>query len=161
MRLKNWECFRVIPFQDRADMSDPEEFAAWLFIALRMQSGDTLNFHPSDAEAASRQLWEAGFRHHPELQTHRMSVPGGPDQTFLAASGGDWVKVSDEVSPLEQARRQVPDISDLSLEQRTALQDQLTALGHGGPVMLPAVPEGAEVSAAPVSGPGALVGEAE
>lgn len=161
MRLKNWECFKVIPFQDRADMLDPDEHAAWLFIALRMQSGDTLNFHPSDAEAASRQLWEAGFRHHPELQTHRMSVPGGSDQSFLAAAGGDWVSVDDEPSPLEQARRAVPDISDLSLEQRTALQEQLTALGHGGPVMLPAVPEGAEVGVAPTAGSGALVGEVE
>lgn len=160
MRHKIWECFRVIPFQDRADMESPEEFAAWVFIALRMQSGDTLNFHPADAAAASKQLWEAGFRHHPELQSHRMSIPGGSDQSFLAAAGGDWVEVSEAESPLAQARREVPDISDLSLEQRTALQEQLRQLGHGGPMFVPPVPEGAEVFEAPMVESGPIVGEA-
>lgn len=148
----------MIPFQGRADMSSPEEHAAWLFIGLRMASGDTLNFHPEDAAAASRQLWEAGFRHHPELQTHRMSVPGGPDQSFLAASGGDWVPVETVESPIEQARREVPDISDLSLEQRTALAEQLKQLGHMG-VEAPPKVEGAEVSHVASGGP--IVGEAQ
>lgn len=160
MRHKNWEYSKVIPFQERADFDNPDEHAAWVFIALQMSSGDTLNFHPADAESASRQLWEAGFRHHKDLQTHRMSIPGGPDQTFLAAAGGDWVPVSQEPSPLEVARVEVPDISDMSLAQRSALQEQLTALGHGGPYVPPA-PEGAEVSEAPVEGPGPVVGEAE
>lgn len=151
----------MIPTQDRANMNDPEEFAAWVFIALRMQSGDTLNFHPLDAAAASRQLWEAGFRHHPELQSHRMSIPGGPEQSFLAASGGDWVEFMTTDTPEQLARREVPDISGLSLEQRTALQEQLTALGHFGPVV-PALPEGATVDElAPVSESGPVVGEAE
>lgn len=150
----------MIPFQDRADMENPDEFAAWLFIALRMQSGDTLNFHPADAAAASRQLWEAGFRHRPDLQTHRMSVPGGPEQSFLAASGGDWVEVGKAESPTAQARRAVPDISGLSLEERSALQEQLRQLGHGGPMHVPPVPEGAAVSEAPVVESGPVVGEA-
>lgn len=151
----------MIPTQERADMNDPEQFAAWVFIALQMQSGDTLNFHPLDAAAASKQLWEAGFRHHPELQSHRMSIPGGPDQSFLAASGGDWVAASTAESEIETGRRQVPDISGLSLEQRMALLDQLHALGHGGPVASP-LPEGAEVSeAVPFTPSGPIVGEAE
>lgn len=149
----------MIPFQDRANFDDPEEHAAWVFIALIMASGDTLNFHPEDAKAASRQLWEAGFRHHPELQSHRMSVPGGPGQTFLAASGGDWVPVGEPVEPSEQAAREVPDISDLSLEQRTALAAQLRELGHGGPWVPPKV-EGATVSELPASSD-AIVGEAQ
>lgn len=150
----------MIPFQDRADFENPDEHAAWVFICLRMSSGDALNFHPSDAASASRQLWEAGFRHHKDLQTHRMSVPGGPDQTFLAAAGGDWVPVDQALSPLEAARAEVPDISGLSLEQRTALAEQLRELGHGGPWVPPEV-EGAEVSEAPAEGPEPIVGEAE
>lgn len=149
----------MIPFQDRADFDNPEEHAAWLFIGLRMASGDTLNFHPEDAAAASRQLWEAGFRHHPEFQTHRMSIPGGAAQSFLAAAGGDWVPVDEFIGPVEQARAEVPDISDLSLEQRTALAEQLRDLGHGGPWVPPKV-EGATVSEAPASSD-AIVGEAE
>lgn len=151
----------MIPFQDRANFDDPDEHAAWVFIGLRMSSGDTLNFHPDDAKSASRQLWEAGFRHHPELQTHRMSVPGGPNQTFLAAAGGDWVPLDDERATVEAEAGAVPDISGLSLAQRTALQEQLTALGHGG-VYAPPLPEGAEVSEAPpVDGDGPVVGEAK
>ena len=149
----------MIPFQDRANFDDPEEHAAWLFIGLRMASGDTLNFHPDDAKAASRQLWEAGYRHHPELQTHRMSIPGGSAQSFLAASGGDWVPVGEPVEPVAQARAEVPDISDLSLEQRTALAEQLRDLGHGGPWVPPKV-EGATVAELPASSD-AIVGEAE
>lgn len=121
----------MILTQDRSNPDEPEEFAAWLFIALRMRSGDTLNFHPLDARAASRQLWEAGFRHHPELQTHRQEIPGGPQAQFLAAAGADWVPVDKPEEPLEKARREVPDLSKLSLAHRTALQEQLTALGHG------------------------------
>ena len=149
----------MIPFQDRANFDDPEEHAAWLFIGLRMASGDTLNFHPEDAKAASRQLWEAGYRHHPELQTHRMSIPGGSAQSFLAASGGDWVPVGEPVEPVARARAEVPDISDLSLEQRTALAEQLRDLGHGGPWVPPKV-EGATVAELPASSD-AIVGEAE
>ena len=141
-------------------MNNPEEFAAWVFIALRMQSGDTLNFHPLDAAAASKQLWEAGFRHHPELQSHRMSIPGGPEQSFLAASGGDWVVAMHTDTPEQKARREVPDISGLSLEQRCALEEQLVALGHFGPVV-PPLPEGAVVAeAAPIAETGPIVGEA-
>lgn len=142
----------MIPTQDRADMTDPGQHAAWLFIALRMRSGDTLNFHPYDAEAASTQLWEAGFRHHPELQTHRQSVPGGPQAQFLAAAGADWVPVDAPESPVERARREVPDISGLSLAQRTALQEQLTALGHGAHRDVPPEFEAATVSRAAMPG---------
>lgn len=133
----------MIVTQERAKPDDPEEFAAWLFIALRMRSGDTLNFHPLDARAASRQLWEAGFRHHPELQTHRMSIPGGPQAQFLAAAGADWVPVDEPEAPMERARREVPDLSKLSLAHRTALQEQLTALGHGANHDVPPVFESA------------------
>lgn len=142
----------MIPVQERADMDDPEQFAAWLFIALRMRSGDTLNFHPYDAAAASRQLWEAGFRHHPELQTHRQSIPGGPQAQFLAAAGADWVPVDTEEPELAVARREVPDISGLSLAQRTALQEQLTALGHGAHQESPPEFESAEAAVAVVPG---------
>lgn len=133
-------------------MSDPEQFAAWVFIALRMRSGDTLNFHPHDAAAASRQLWEAGFRHHPELQTHRQSIPGGPQSQFLAAAGADWVEVDAPESELETARREVPDISGLSLAQHTALQEQLTAIGHGAHREEPPAFESAEVGVAMLPG---------
>lgn len=142
----------MIPIQDRADMTDPGQHAAWIFIALRMRSGDTLNFHPYDAEAASRQLWEAGFRHHPELQTHRQAIPGGPQAQFLAAAGADWVPVDAPESPLESARREVPDISGLSLAQRTALQEQLTAMGHGAHQDPPPEFEAAWVSRAVLPG---------
>lgn len=133
-------------------MENPEEFAAWLFIALRMRSGDTLNFHPLDARAASRQLWEAGFRFHPELQTHRMEVPGGPQAQFLAAAGADWVPKDQPEEPLQKARRRVPDLSKLSLADRTALQEQLTALGHGAHRDAPPVFESATEGVAVMPG---------
>lgn len=122
----------MIPMQERANMEDPEEHAAWLFIGLQMSSGDTLNFHPRDAARASRQLWEAGFRHHPELQSHKMAIPGGPNQQFLAAAGGDWVPVETPEPESRVASRSV-DISRMSLAECVDLEAHLRARETGTP----------------------------
>ncbi|WP_440221166.1 phage gene 29 protein family protein [Dietzia sp. MNB45] len=122
----------MIPMQERADMADPEQHAAWLFIGLQMSSGDTLNFHPRDAARASRQLWQAGFRHHPELQSHKMAIPGGPNQQFLAAAGGDWVPVDTPEPAARVASREV-DISGMSLAECVDLEAHLRARELGSP----------------------------
>lgn len=97
------------------------------FKSVRVAEHEWMAFTDSAARFIHRQVLELGYRHDPALQTHRFA--GSPD----GALGGltlKWVAVADEEpSPGEQP---VPDISGLSLAQKSALAEQLTRDGIGG-----------------------------
>ena len=62
------------PMQRDADPNDPQQFAAWVWAAgipdpSPMRPDPIPVIMPALADAISQQLWDFGFRHHPELQT--------------------------------------------------------------------------------------------
>lgn len=124
-------------------MSDPEEFAAWAVKHLCMSGGDVLNLLELDARSVSEQLWNAGFRHHPELQTHR--VLGAGEGNF-AALGAEWGEIGDaDPAPADAAT--VPDVRGWSLDAKMALLSQLRDVGIGEHDVPPPSTDGlAEVS---------------
>lgn len=89
--------------------------------ALVMSSGDVLAMRQPDQHAIAVQLVQGGLRFDPEVQTHKWIGSG--------IGGGVWAPLN-EVPASEDV---VPDISGLSVEQKTALLGQLTELGFGGP----------------------------
>lgn len=127
--------------QSSCDMDDPDEFAGWAVKHLCMASGDVLNLLENDARSVSAQLWKAGFRHHPELQTHRVL---GAREGNLAALGAEWAEiVAGEVA----APAEVPDVRKLSLDDKLAILAQLREDGIGDHDVPPPSVEGlAEVS---------------
>lgn len=101
--------------------------------ALIMSSGDVLAMRAPDSRAIAVQLAQGGLRLVPGEATHAWSGVEG-------VSAGVWAPVG-EVA----IESQVPDISGLSLAQKSALLRQLKDAGLGGPGEPPALPEGAEV----------------
>ena len=100
------------------------------------------------AQFIYQQVVELGYEWSADRQTHRFDRPAGSDGQM----GGlmmRWVEVGDGERVEELA---VPDISGLSLAQRTALQEQLTVLGHGAHRDAPPVFESAEVGTALLPG---------
>ena len=97
------------------------------FKSVRVAENEWMAFTDSAARFIHRQVLELGYRHDPSLQTHRFA--GSPD----GALGGltlQWREVSDD-SPAPGGQP-VPDISGLSLAQKSALAEQLTRDGIGG-----------------------------
>ena len=96
------------------------------FQSVRVAENEWMAFTDSAARFIHRQVLELGYRHDPELQTHR----------FVGGSGGQlgglmmrWQEVDATDVPVEE---QVPDISGLSLAQKSDLAQQLTRDGVGG-----------------------------
>ena len=97
------------------------------FKSVRVAENEWMAFTDSAARFIHRQVLELGYRHDPSLQTHRFA--GTPD----GALGGlmlKWVEKSDDSLPLGE--HPVPDISGLSLAQKSALAEQLKRDGVGG-----------------------------
>lgn len=106
--------------QNQVDGNDPEEHALWVTGCLNT-AHDQITMAEPDARAISKQLWEAGFRHDPELQTHKFVGVG----TGLVM-GARWLPVDeDEETPADE----VPDLSGLSLAHKTEIARQLAADG--------------------------------
>lgn len=113
--------------QANCDMSDPEEFAAWAVKFLCMASGDVLTLLDLDANSVSEQLWNAGFRHHADLQTHRVL---GAREGNLAALSAEWGEI-DADDPSDNPARRVPDVRKLSLDDKMLILAQLREDGIG------------------------------
>lgn len=95
--------------------------------ALVMAGGDVLNMRSPDQKAIARQLAEGGLRLVPGMATHRWV---GADGLGLGAMWGPVDEPDVSESP-------VPDISGLSLQQKTELLIQLQSNGLGGPGVPP------------------------
>lgn len=98
------------------------------FRSVRVAENEWMAFTERAARFIHRQVLELGYRHDPGVQTHR----------FVGGSGGQlgglmmrWQEV-DAADPVAAADAPVPDISGLSLAQKSDLAAQLTRDGVGG-----------------------------
>lgn len=104
--------------------------------ALVMASGDVLTMHENDQRAIAKQLAQGGLRVDEAQVTHKWVGAEG------FGIGAMWAPV-DEVPVVDEP---VPNISGLSLRQKTELLQQLQADGFGGPGEPPALEGDAEVT---------------
>lgn len=111
----------VLPRQATADMQDPAEFAAWVFAGMPHMQGAPIAFPVWYLHELSKRLWEAGFRHHAELQTVKYVIPTvEADGPAVLASAGRWV-------PVDTPDDEIPSLADqLDDAQKRAL---VAALG--------------------------------
>lgn len=113
----------MIPSQDRADMSDPEEHLAWAMIAMPA-FGQALVTPPEVLRTWSTHLYKCGFRHDPECQEISWSRPGPVDWTNPL---GAWIPTeSMTTSPATQSPVNVDDLTD---SEKAALLDALAENG--------------------------------
>lgn len=97
------------------------------FKSVRVAENEWMAFTDSAAQFIHRQVCELGYVHDPVQQSH----------VFVGGSGGalggltmKWQEVGAEASTVGEQR--VPDISGLSLAQKSDLAAQLTRDGIGG-----------------------------
>lgn len=79
-----------IPMQHTCDMSDPAQHVLWALVNVGGRIGAPLLMPRKVMEEWSRHLFDAGFRHHPELQTIWYRPPGD-DSTIWNGIGGEWI----------------------------------------------------------------------
>ena len=88
------------PTQEMADPDDPAGFA-WVFAGLPHMQGAPLGMPVWYLRELSKRLWDAGFRHHPELQTIKYRRPHAGMGVEMLSAAGEWVPI-DEPDPTEQ-----------------------------------------------------------
>lgn len=98
------------------------------FKSVRVAENEWMAFTEKAARFIHRQVLELGYRHDPAVQSHR----------FTGSSGGElgglmmrWVEV-EEPGTVDLSEVPVPDISGLSLAQKSDLALQLKRDGVGG-----------------------------
>ena len=84
------------PTQDNCDSEAPDEFAVWAMVGIPGMKGAGLPFPVTYLRMVSQRLWDAGFRHHPELQTIKYKRPSMDDPHWLT-NPGSWVPVDEPV----------------------------------------------------------------
>ena len=104
-------------------MSDWQDFKS-----VRVGENEWMAFTEKAARFIHRQVLELGYRHDPALQSHRFTGSGGGQLGGLMLR---WVEV-DTADPVAAADAPVPDISGLSLAQKSDLAAQLKRDGVGG-----------------------------
>ena len=113
------------------------------FKSVRVAENEWMAFTDRAAQFIHRQVVELGYVHDPAAQSHYFARPSGAEGQM----GGlvmRWEKVGEGES-VEDLK--VPDISGLSLAQKTDLLEQLERDGIGGlGLHVPEPVEGAEVS---------------
>lgn len=97
------------------------------FKSVRVAENEWMAFTDSAARFIHRQVLELGYRHDPSLQTHRFE---GGSAGQLGGLTMKWVEV-DASAPVP-AEQKVPNISGLSLAQKTDIAQQLKRDGIGG-----------------------------
>lgn len=98
------------------------------FMSVRVAENEWMAFTEKAARFIHRQVLELGYRHDPALQSHRFAGSGGGQLGGLMLR---WVEV-DAADPVAAADAPVPDISGLSLAQKSDLAAQLKRDGVGG-----------------------------
>ena len=97
------------------------------FMSVRVAENEWMAFTEKAARFIHRQVLELGYRHDPALQSHRFAGSGGGQLGGLMLR---WVEVGDDTPAVAEAP--VPDISGLSLAQKSDLAQQLKRDGVGG-----------------------------
>lgn len=97
------------------------------FMSVRVAENEWMAFTEKAARFIHRQVLELGYRHDPAVQSHRFAGSGGGQLGGLMLR---WVEVGDDTPAVAEAP--VPDISGLSLAQKSDLAQQLKRDGVGG-----------------------------
>lgn len=86
-----------LPLQPLCDPDNPEEFAIWAFVELSWNQSTPYILPPMVFSKMSQRLWDAGFRHHPELQTIKYVPPTeAPTSYYDGLIGGKWKGIDEE-----------------------------------------------------------------
>lgn len=97
------------------------------FKSVRVDENEWMAFTEKAARFIHRQVLELGYRHDPDAQTHKF-VGGTAGQ--LGGLTMRWQEIGEGTDAAGE--RRVPDISGLSLAQKSDLAAQLTRDGIGG-----------------------------
>lgn len=114
-----------IPLQSEMDPADPKEHALWALVGLPGPGAQAPLILPVEVMRQwSQHLYDAGFRHHPELQQIKYVPPIG-DVSWISGSAGRWAPIDEELPPELTA----PSVDHLSPEEKkvllTRLRDEL------------------------------------
>lgn len=114
--------------QHTCDMSDPAQHVLWALVNVGSRIGAPLLMPRKVMEDWSRHLYDAGFRHHPELQTIWYQPPTD-DATIWNGIAGTWVKSAPGERPDGLDVDQVAVLVDaMDARMRTALRARLDEL---------------------------------
>ncbi|MFI6168852.1 DUF2744 domain-containing protein [Nocardia sp. NPDC051052] len=115
----------ALPLQHECDPDDPATTFLWAFLALPGPAQGPMLVPVQILEQWSERLWRLGFRHHPDLQELEYQPPA-PTGGHWLASPGQWVPRGTAVAP----EVGTPDISELTIAQRTQIIAQLRESGE-------------------------------
>lgn len=122
-----------VPLQQECNPDDPEEHLLWSYTKLPMKLADGayLVTMPEVLRKWSKQQYDAGFRHHPELQTIEFVPP--PGGISMYGPPGEWLTTEDaakrRVENAEATRREFEDLKDqvlASMPEYAARVDSMT-----------------------------------
>ncbi|WP_032402494.1 phage gene 29 protein family protein [Rhodococcoides fascians] len=114
----------MIPTQASCDMDDPEEHVLWALPGIEEMPGVPLLTPEPGLRSLSKQLVEAGFRHHPELQVKKAIIVGAPDAPgvhWMGVGAIQWVDI-DTPDPMEAASTEPVIVSKEDFDKASAAQ---------------------------------------
>ncbi|AUS33906.1 hypothetical protein C1M55_24285 [Rhodococcus qingshengii] len=122
-----------VPLQQECNPDDPEEHLLWSYtkLPLKLVDGAYLVTMPEVLRKWSKQQYDAGFRHHPELQTIEFVPPAGGITMY--GPPGEWLKTEDaakrRVENAEATQREFENLKDqvlASMPEYAARVDSMT-----------------------------------
>ena len=122
-----------VPLQQECNPDDPEEHLLWSYtkLPLKLVDGAYLVTMPEVLRKWSKQQYDAGFRHHPELQTIEFVPP--PGGITMYGPPGEWLKTADaakrRVENAEATQREFENLKDqvlASMPEYAARIDSMT-----------------------------------
>ncbi|WP_052083157.1 phage gene 29 protein family protein [Rhodococcoides fascians] len=145
----------MLPMQGYCDPDDPEEFALWALIGIAETPGVPMLVPEEALRGLSKQLYEAGFRHQPELQRKKAVIEGAPEAEGVSWMGVGqvvWTDIDKEDSPVMAAAieaAQEPLLTDEEMDQASAAQliaikEKLEARGVVRPPEAPTAVDGVD-----------------
>jgi hypothetical protein len=131
----------MIPYQDDADLNNPEEHFAWALRNMPTFAGVGAVTHPGFLRQWSKHLWECGFVHRdwllrladedgnipvgrlPKQQVKMQKAIRGPRNHYNNAAV--WVPYNSTEPP----KMRLPDITQLTAEENAAMLEQYRSAG--------------------------------
>ncbi|WP_088945912.1 DUF2744 domain-containing protein [Rhodococcus sp. 1168] len=138
--------------QGQCDPDDPEEFALWALVGIEETPGVPMITTELSLRSLSKQLADAGFRHHPDLQVRKAVILGAPDVEgvhWMGVGQISWVGMDYRDEIAEAAAEQAAQRIDFSGATPAQLIDAAAQLESMGVVR---APEAAPVVDGPVVG---------
>ena len=113
-----------LPTLETCNQDDPKECYQWAFIAMPFHGSTPFNVEDALRPEWSQQLWDLGFRHHPELMVKKFRAPFRGQQHALNNSGA-WVDLDDpEPDPVA-----LPDVTEFTRHEQEVIAEQLRQEG--------------------------------